>query len=136
MFGYSWVGLLHIALGLSFRDTLLLANASSMAWLGVYYFLLEPPERKGASRQLLRTDSEAAQPDDHAVELAAEVPRDQLPHDQASPLLEQQSKCHALLSLPSADSCANDWHAAPKLWETIASPMPAEDCCNSDMGPD
>ena len=40
--GYTWVGVLHILLGFSFKTTLLIANATALGWLAVYYILLQP----------------------------------------------------------------------------------------------
>ena len=95
VFGYSWVGVLHVLMGLSFRRTLLLANLSSLAWLGVYYLLLESPEQKSAaSKSLSRTTSDGLQPalaaDGHV--LAPGVPREALPEDPALPLLNLNGK--------------------------------------------
>ena len=40
--GYTWVGILHILLGFSFKTTLLIANTTALGWLAVYYILLQP----------------------------------------------------------------------------------------------
>ena len=103
VFGYSWVGILHVLLGLSFRRTLLLANLSSMAWLGVYYFMLDSPEQKSAaSKSLSRTTSDALQPalaaDGHV--LAPGAPREALPEDPALPLLNLNGKPRQTLTWP------------------------------------
>lgn len=42
MAGYTWVGVMHTILGFSFPATLLMANATSIAWLLCYYTLLSP----------------------------------------------------------------------------------------------
>lgn len=107
VFGYSWVGLLHIVMGLSFKETLLLANMSSIAWLAVYHFLLQSPEKLAPSRQLLRTSSESVQEDSTPgghVELASELPRDVLPDEHAHLLLSQTGG--TLSQLPKGDRCA------------------------------
>jgi len=57
VFGYSWVGALHILGGLSFRNTLLLANLSALAWLGVYFYMLESPEKKEEAARMLDKQS-------------------------------------------------------------------------------
>lgn len=43
VFGYAWVTVLHLWLGVSFRATLLAANGFTAGWLAVYYLLLRPP---------------------------------------------------------------------------------------------
>ena len=68
VFGYSWVGALHILGGLSFRNTLLLANISSLAWLGVYFYMLESPEKKE------RAARNAAKAASNRMELATPSP--------------------------------------------------------------
>ncbi|CAL5228292.1 g11397 [Coccomyxa viridis] len=40
--GYTWVGVMHTILGFSFATTLMIANATSVAWLLCYYLLLKP----------------------------------------------------------------------------------------------
>ena len=42
MAGYTWVGVMHTILGFSFATTLMIANATSIAWLLCYYLLLKP----------------------------------------------------------------------------------------------
>lgn len=44
--GYTWVGVLHVLLGFSFKVTLLAANATSVAWILAYYLLLPPAVSK------------------------------------------------------------------------------------------
>ena len=43
--GYTWVAVIHVLLGFSFKTTLNIANLTSIAWLLCYYFLLKPPVR-------------------------------------------------------------------------------------------
>ena len=43
--GYTWVAVMHVLLGFSFKTTLNIANLTSIAWLLCYYFLLKPPVR-------------------------------------------------------------------------------------------
>ncbi|KAK9918138.1 hypothetical protein WJX75_001533 [Coccomyxa subellipsoidea] len=43
--GYTWVGILHVLLGFSFKKTLLIANTTALGWLAVYYILLQPQTR-------------------------------------------------------------------------------------------
>ena len=43
--GYTWVAIMHVLLGFSFKTTLNVANVTSIAWLLCYYFLLKPPVR-------------------------------------------------------------------------------------------
>ena len=40
--GYTWVAIIHVLLGFSFKTTLNIANLTSVAWLLCYYFLLKP----------------------------------------------------------------------------------------------
>ncbi len=44
VFGYAWVATLHVWARVSFRHTLLAANASSILWLIIYYSLLDQPQ--------------------------------------------------------------------------------------------
>lgn len=53
VFGYSWVAVLHIIGGWTLRHTLLAANFTVLAWLVVFYFLLEPPEARMIQIQAL-----------------------------------------------------------------------------------
>ncbi|GAB4818577.1 hypothetical protein N2152v2_005623 [Parachlorella kessleri] len=50
VFGYSWVALLHVLGGLSFKVTLLAANATTVAFLAVYGSLLGPSQPWHPSR--------------------------------------------------------------------------------------
>lgn len=63
------------AAGLSFTSTLLLANATTAAWLAVYHLLLEKPEQR--VQQLWRHDSDAAASDVPSPVLAVERPERQ-----------------------------------------------------------
>ena len=49
--GYTWVAVLHLWWGLSFKATLMLANITSVAWLLIYHAVL-PPIRSEAVSQL------------------------------------------------------------------------------------
>lgn len=49
--GYTWVAVLHLWLGFSFRTTLMLANITSVAWLFIYHAVL-PPRKLEAVSQL------------------------------------------------------------------------------------
>ncbi|KAL4429218.1 hypothetical protein ABPG77_010197 [Micractinium sp. CCAP 211/92] len=75
VFGYAWVALLHLFAGLSFTSTLLLANATTAAWLAVYHLLLEKPEQR--VQQLWRHDSDAAASDVPSPVLAVDRPERQ-----------------------------------------------------------
>lgn len=48
--GYTWVAVLHLWLGLTFRTTLLLANVTSVAWLFIYHKVLPPPNLEAVSQ--------------------------------------------------------------------------------------
>ena len=41
VFGFSWVAILHYIVGLSFTNTLLLANFTTIAWLLTFHLLLQ-----------------------------------------------------------------------------------------------
>lgn len=49
--GYTWVAVLHLWWGFSFRTTLMLANITSVAWLFIYHAVL-PPRKLEAVSQL------------------------------------------------------------------------------------
>lgn len=49
--GYTWVAVLHLWWGASFRTTLMLANITSVAWLFIYHAVL-PPRKQEAVSQL------------------------------------------------------------------------------------
>lgn len=50
VFGYGWVTVLHVWIGMSFCATILLAWSLVVAWLGVFFFLLPaPPPLSGTS---------------------------------------------------------------------------------------
>ena len=51
--GYTWVAVLHLWWGFSFRTTLMLANITSVAWLFVYHAVL--PSRKLEAASQLHT---------------------------------------------------------------------------------
>lgn len=57
VFGYSWVAILHVLIGLSFQHTLLLANLSVIAWIACYYLLLESPEAKQGALQTVSSST-------------------------------------------------------------------------------
>lgn len=59
--GYSYVAVLHVGLGLTFKTTLLLANTTSIAWLCIYYGVLPRPEAQAVSQlhTLSSRDSDA-----------------------------------------------------------------------------
>ncbi len=63
------------AAGLSFTSTLLLANATTAAWLAVYHLLLEKPEQR--VQQLWRHDGDAAASDVPSPVLAVDRPERQ-----------------------------------------------------------
>lgn len=63
--GYTWVAMLHVWLGLSFRCTLLAANVTVGAWLATYFWLLERPEGRAKQVKAL------VKADEHLVEDAA-----------------------------------------------------------------
>ena len=93
VFGYSWVVILHVLCGLSFKGTLLLANISSIAWLAVYFLMLESPEKKQlASRALLKTTSGVSTEERDASAQAADSSREPLPEGQDFPLLRRKGK--------------------------------------------
>ncbi|KAA6416471.1 MAG: golgi integral membrane protein [Trebouxia sp. A1-2] len=48
--GYTWVAVLHLWLGFTFRTTLLLANVTSVAWLFIYHKVLPPPNLEAISQ--------------------------------------------------------------------------------------
>lgn len=50
MAGYTWVAVLHLWLGFSFRTTLLLANVTPVAWLFIYHAVLPPPSLEAVSQ--------------------------------------------------------------------------------------
>ena len=88
--GYTWVAILHLWWGLSFRTTLMLANITSVAWLFIYHAVL-PPRKSEAVSQLhtlsSRSSSVTSLPVDQAhagdeSEAAAEPSLD-LPDHQA-----------------------------------------------------
>ena len=86
--GYTWVAILHLWWGLSFRTTLMLANITSMAWLFIYHAVL-PPRKSEAVSQLhtltSRSSSVTGLPLDqthagHEPEAAVETLLDPLEH--------------------------------------------------------
>lgn len=48
--GYTWVAVLHVWLGLSFKSTLLLANLTSVSWLCIYHGVLPTPKPQAVSQ--------------------------------------------------------------------------------------
>ena len=46
VFGYAWVAVLHVIIGMGFKLTLMLAWAIVFSWLFVYFIVLEPPEAR------------------------------------------------------------------------------------------
>ena len=109
VFGYSWVVALHILASLSFQTTLLLANISSLAWLAVYFLVLQSPEKvHDASRKLAKSSSNASQAQeynndsqDHAPDLLPAV----LPEDQEHPLLVRNGTHSSGLHLSNGECC-------------------------------
>lgn len=92
------MGLLHVLAGLSFKNTLLLANVSSVAWLGVYFFMLESPEKKFAAHKALMksgTDCSIQEEEEEELQdgqlLRPEV-QASLPEDQAYLLSSRSTK--------------------------------------------
>jgi len=67
VFGYAWVAFFHLLGGLSFQTTLLAANSTVIAWVFVYFFLLEPPEGRSKEVRAL------VMADEHLVEAAMEA---------------------------------------------------------------
>ena len=55
VFGYAWVTVLHLWLGVTFKATLLAANGFTAAWLSVYNLLLQRPRRDAAAYQRVPT---------------------------------------------------------------------------------
>ncbi|CAL8471388.1 g10930 [Coccomyxa elongata] len=99
--GYTWVGVLHILLGFTFRTTLLIANATAVGWLVVYYMLLQPQTRakrrvEGVVSLEARSSSEQLQALEQDV-LSSEIPQ----HDDSSCVLERRPAESLLLLLPS-----------------------------------
>ena len=59
VFGYTWVSLLHVVLGLRFSTTLLSAQITVGAFLATYFMVLEAPEARSlAVRQLMAQDEQ------------------------------------------------------------------------------
>ena len=48
--GYTWVAILHVWLGLTFKTTLLSANITSVAWLCIYHGVLPAPKAQAVSQ--------------------------------------------------------------------------------------
>ena len=48
--GYTWVAILHVWLGLTFKTTLVLANITSVAWLCIYHGVLPAPKAQAVSQ--------------------------------------------------------------------------------------
>ena len=83
---------LHNLGRLTFRTTLLLANISSIAWLAVYFLMLESPEKKQkASRALLKATSGISTEVDADAQ-TAEAYRDPFPEEQDLPLLRRKGR--------------------------------------------
>ena len=83
---------LHVLGRVTFRTTLLLANISSVAWLAVYFLMLESPEKKQlASRALLKTISGISTEEDTGTQ-TAEASRQPLPEEQDLPLLRRKGR--------------------------------------------
>lgn len=71
--GYTWVALLHVWLGLTFKTTLMLANIISISWLYVYHRVLPSPRAEAVSQL-------------HAIGSGASADADHMPqHDAALP---------------------------------------------------
>ena len=97
VFGYTWVVVLHILAKLSFKTTLLLANISSVAWLAVYFLMLESPEQKqSAARALMKAGSDKSE---QRISIdrshQADLPGHVAPEDQDHPLLQRKSELPA-----------------------------------------